>query len=449
MLSVGYRAPSTPVREARPKIRIGLVTDQPFPGDSRVERQAVALVEAGYEVHVLCLLRPQDKLMDEAYRGVYVHRVDPHAVNIQIPWLGRTSRFLYQGLVRGLFKKFRNIDTAWHTLIHRFARNCRLHVLHIHGYGLLDTALNVSSRYGIPLVADLPGHAPALVELSYPANRERQAAAQRQKVEARETESILRASRILTATPEARQRILRKGINPDLVITLENTVEIDSILGTPLDQEVIKRFKSNFVLTYVGRIGETWQGIHTVLETMAVLKEHIPEIMFIGAGPIRESYRRQLQPFIEEHGLENHVYFAGRLSELETVSYIAVSDICIFPHLVNDHTEITFPDAAYRCQVLKKPVVLGSTAPMERYAEESGGALNFPSGNASVLAEMLYTLFCRPDLRRDMSLNGHRTIMERYHWAHTASDLVVMYDQLTGQFASSSSPSSNRPISLD
>jgi len=418
-----------------------MVTDQPFPGDSRVEREAVALVEAGYEVHVLCLLRPNDKLMDEAYRGIYVHRVDPLAVQIQIPWLRRTTRFLYQGIVRGLLQRFRNIDTAWHTLIHRFARNCRLHVLHVHGYRLLDTALNISNHYGMPLVADLPDHYPALAELSYPPGKEKQAAAHRQRLEAQETESVQRASRILTATAEARQRILKKGINPDLVMTLENTVEVDHVLNASVDLEVIKRFKPNFVLTYVGRISDSYQGIHTVLEAMAVLKDHIPEMMFIGAGPIRESYRRQLLPFIAEHGLQDRVHFTGRLDELETVSYIDVSDVCIFPHLVNDHTDITLPEAVYRCQVLKKPVVLGTTETMQRYAEESCGALNFPSGNAKVLGEMLYALYVRPELRRDMSLNGHRTVVERYHWAHTASDLVVMYDQLTGQFAFHSSKS--------
>lgn len=412
-----------------------MVTDQPFPGDTRIERQAVALVEAGYEVHVLCPLRAGDQLMDEAFRGVYVHRVDPQSVKIHVPWLRRTSRFLYQGLIRGAIWKYRNIDTAWHTLIHRFTRNCRLHVLHVYGHRLLDTALNITSHYGLALVADLPDHHPALMELAYPPNKERQALEQRLRWENLETESLQKASRVLTATMEARQRILRKGINPDLVMTLENTVEIDHLLESTVDMEVIKRFKSNFVLTYVGRISDSYQGIHTILEAMVVLKEHIPEMVFVGAGPIKESYRRQLLPFIEEHGLSDKVHFVGRLDELETVSYIDVSDVCIFPHLSNDHTNTTFPEAVYRCQVLKKPVVLGSTITMQRYAEETGGALNFPSGNSSVLAEMLYSLYTRPDLRRDMSLNGHRAVMERYHWAHTASDLVVMYDQLTGQFA--------------
>lgn len=450
MLSVDYRPSSAPVRGTTQKIRVGLITDQPFPFDTRIERHAVTLVEAGYEVHVLCLKRPGDTLIHEAYRGFYIHRVDPHEVNIHIPWLHRTSRFLYQGLVRRLFQKFKHIDTSWHTLIHRFARNCRLHVLHVCGHRLLHTALNISSHYGMPLVADLPDHYPAQVELSFGPGKEGQAREHRMRWETLEAEGAERASRVLTSTIEARQRLLRKGLNPALIMALENTVDVEYVLGSAVDLEVIKRFKSNFVLTYVGAINEPYQGIHSVLEAMAVLKDHIPEMVFIGVGPIRENYRQQLMPFIEAHGLLDKVHFVGRLTEQETVSYIDVSDICIFPHLVNDHTDITFPEAVYRCQILKKPVVLGSTQTMQHYAEETGGALTFPSGNSSVLAELLYTLFARPDLRRDMSLNGHRAVMERYHWAHTASDLVVMYAQLTGQFtlhaASASLEEQSKPL---
>jgi glycosyltransferase involved in cell wall biosynthesis len=435
MLPVDSNPPPTVIRETAPKIRIGMILDQPFPPDSRVEREAVALVEAGYEVHLLCPFHPDDVLADQAYRGFYIHRVDPDSVMVRLPWLGRSSRFLHHGWMRDLILRLKNIDTPWHTLIHRFARNCRLHVLHVHGHRLLDTALNISTHYGMPLVADLPDHYPAQMQLSHGRKREKFALDERHRWEELETQGILRASRVLTATPESRQRLLKKGIHPDMVMTLENTVEVENVLYAPVDPEVVRRFKSNFVLTYVGRLSEPYQGIQTVLEAMVLLKEAIPEMVFIGAGPIREGYGRQLLQLIEEQGLQDRVHFTGRLDETATVSYIAVSDICIFPHLVNDQTDTTFPEAIYRCQLLKKPVLLGNTQTMQRYAEETNGAMNFPSGDAGVLAEMLYMLYTRPDLRRDMSLNGHQAVMERYHWGHTASDLVILYDQLTGQFA--------------
>jgi glycosyltransferase involved in cell wall biosynthesis len=437
-IDVGKTIPAPPFRQ-RPKVRVGLVTEHPFPLDVRLERQAVALTEAGYEVHLLCLLRPEDNLVYEAYRGFYIHRADPQTVDIHVPFLGKTSRFLYQGVIRRVFQRIKNIDTAWHTLIHRFTRNCRLHILQVSGLRLLDTTLNISQHYGLQTVVDLPEHYPALVELSYVARHPYRARRQRHRWEKLETAGLQRASRILTATTEARQRLLGKGINPELVLTLENTVDVDQVLDTAVDMNIIKRYKSNFVLAYVGRIHDTYQGIHTILEAMAALKSYIPDMVLLAVGPIRESYRCQLVPFIQEQGLQDRVHFVGRVTEEATVSYIDASDLCVFPHLVNDQTEVTFPEAVYRCQLLKKPVVLGNTQPMQRYAEESGGSVTFPSGNASALAELVYTLYMHPDLRRDMALQGYQTVLDRYHWAHTAIDLALMYESLSRQLSASTS----------
>ena len=433
MLSVRTNPPSTFIARSTSRIRVGLILDQPVPAEPRVEREAVALVAAGYEVHLLCLWHPNDVLMDEAYRGFYIHRVDPQSVSIEIPWLGRPTHFLYQGLFRQALLRFKNIDTPWHTLIHRFTRNYDLQVLHVHGLRLLDTTLNVSTRYGIPLVADLPEHYPALMQLTHASHREKASLALRNRWELLEARGVTLASRVLTATTESRQRLLRKGVHPDLITTVENTVEIENLHNSAVDMEIIKRFKSNFVVTHVGRLSDGFQGIQTVLEAMNLLRDHIPEMVFINAGPVREGYRRQLRPLIEELNLQDQVHLAGRVDDVAEVSYIDVSDICIFPYLPNDQTNSTFPEALYRCQALKKPVLTGNTQPMQQYVEESGGGVAFPAGNAAVLAEMLYTLYTRPDLRRDMSLNGHQTVMERYHWAHSANDLTQLYNHLTGQ----------------
>ncbi len=435
MLSVDTNPPSTFIARSTPRIRVGMILDQPFPAEPRVEREAVALVEAGYEVHLLCLLHPNDVLVDEAYRGFYIHRVDPNAVSIEIPWLGRPTHFLYQGLFRQAFLRFKNIDTPWHTLIHRFTRNYDIQVLHVHGLRLLDTTLNISTRYGIPLVADLPDHYPALMQLTHSSQREKASLALRNRWELLEARGVELASRVLTATTESRQRLLRKGVHPDLMTTIENSVEIETVMHSSVDMEIIKRFKSNFVVTHVGRLSDSFQGIQTVLEAMNLLRDHIPEMVFINAGPIREGYRRQLLLLIEAHNLQDKVHLAGRVDDVAEVSYIDVSDVCIFPYLPNDQTNSTFPEALYRCQALKKPVLTGNTRPLQQYVEESGGGAVFPAGNAAVLAEMLYTLYTRPDLRRDMSLNGHQTVVERYHWAHSAHSLTQLYHHLTGYHA--------------
>lgn len=435
MLSVGYRPSSTTVNETGRKIRIGMVLDQPFPPDARVEREAVALVEAGYEVHLLCAVRPQDTLLEEAYRGIYIHRVDPDAVSIEIPFLGIQSRFLYKGIIKNYFHHFKNIDTVWHTLIHRFVRDYGIHILHIHDLRLVDTGLNIAMRYNLPLVADLHENYPALMQMMKGRNDPERGEEQRQRWEKIEAESVRKATRVITVADEAKERLLQKGVPSEKVLVLENTVDMEKFMAASINHDFVRRFKPNFVLTYVGHLNDTHRGIQTVIEAMAQLKDEIPELHFIGAGAMREPYRILLEGMIQEAGLQERVHFTGWLDETQFPTYIEASDICLIPHLVNDHTNATFPNKAYLYHLFKKPIITSNAVPLQRYVENTRGGLVFQSGDASMLANLIRMLYHRPDVRREMAVSGHKAVIERYNWQRSSEALIAMYDQMVGQAA--------------
>ncbi len=440
MLSVGNRPPSVIVKDSTRKIRIGMVLDQPFPPDARVEREAVALVEAGYEVHLLCAVSPPDQLKknelrEEAYRGIYIHRVDPNEVSIRIPLLGIQSRFLYKGFIKNYFHHFKNIDTAWHTLIHRFVRDYGIHILHVHDLRLVDTGLNVSARYDLPLVADLHENYPALMQMMKGRNNPERGQEQRERWEKIEAESVQKAARVITVADEAKDRLMAKGVPPEKVLVLENTVDMEKFLAAPVDQELVRRFRPNFVLTYVGHLNDTHRGIQTVIEAMALLKDEIPDLHFIGAGAMREPYRKLLDGMIEQAGLQDRVHFTGWLDETQFVTYIEASDICLCPHIVNDHTNATFPNKVYLYHLFKKPIIVSNAAPLQRYVEDTKGGLVFQSGDAAMLANLIRMMHHRSDLRREMALSGHRAVVERYNWQRSSEDLIAMYDQLVGRLA--------------
>ncbi len=431
MLSVGDYPPSVLVKDTARKIRVGMVLDQPFPPDARVEREAMALTAAGYEVHLLCAARPEDHMMDEAYCGFYIHRVDPAEVSIEIPVLNRSSRFLYKGALKNYFHHFKNIDTAWHTLIHRFVKNYNIQILHIHDLRLVDTGLNVAFRYGLPLVADLHENYPALMQMMKGRHDPQRGLDQRERWEKIELESVHRASRVITVADEAKERLMQKGIPAEKILVLENTVDMDKFLAAPVDQELVRRFKPNFVLTYVGHLNDTHRGIQTVIEAMALLKDEIPELQFMAAGSLRTPYHEMLYDMITQAGLQERVHFTGWLDESQFVSYIEASDICLCPHLANDHTNATFPNKVYLYHLFKKPVITSNALPLQRYMEKTGGGLVFQSGDAKMLADLIRMLYARPDVRREMALRGHQAVVERYNWQNSAQDLVSLYHQLT------------------
>lgn len=433
MLSVGDDSSSVLVKDAAKKIRVGMVLDQPFPSNERVEREAIALTEAGFEVHLLCADHPANQrvLKDEAWRGFYIHRVNPAEVSIEIPFWRKQSRFLYEGAVKNYFNHFKNIDTAWHTLIHRFTKNYGIQILHIHHLRLVDTGLNIAFRYGLPLIADLHENYPALMQAQA---GPQEALRERERWEKIETEAVQRASRVITASREVQERLLHKGLVEEKTLVLENTVSLEKFASATVDQELVRHFRPSFVLTYVGPLNDSRQGIQTVIEAMALLKEEIPELQLLAVGEIRESYYQQLTSLIEQVGLQQQVHFTGGIDDITGLAtFIEASDVCLCPHLVDELANTSFHEPVYWYHLLKRPILASNAVPLRRYLESTGGGLVFEPGNAGMLVDLIRMLYRQPELRREMTFRGYQAIRERYNWERTARNLVGMYRQLAAQ----------------
>lgn len=420
---------SPPIR----RIRVGMVLDQPFPPDARVEREAAALAEAGYEVHLLCVLRPEDTLRDEFYRGFYIHRVDPQAVTWEVPLLGIQSRLPYHGLIKSYFHNVKNIDTTWYTLIDRFVQSYQLHILHVHDLRLATTGLSVTQQYGVRLVADLHENYPALMQMMKGRDNARRGRAQRHRWERIETDCAERAHQIIVVTAEAKERLVAKGVPAAKVLVVENTVDTQKFETAPIDPEVIRKFKPQFLLCYVGHLNDNHRGIQTVIKALTILRDELPEIHFVGAGAIREPYRRQLEALIREGGLWDRIHFTDWLDETEFASYIEASDICLCPHTANDQTNATFPNKVYLYHLFKKPIIVSNATPLQRYIDDTQGGLVFESENAEMLANRIRELYYQPNLRRELAMNGHHAVTQRHNWGVTAQALVQAYDRLCGR----------------
>jgi glycosyltransferase involved in cell wall biosynthesis len=412
------------------RLRVGMVLDQGFPPDARVEREATALVQNGYEVHILCLRQSSDQLSEVAYRGLYIHRMSPNQLSWQLPFIRYETRLPYHGIIRNAIWQWRTIDTVWYTLIDRFVKHYGLDVLHIHDLRLLHTGLSVGKRWRIPVVADLHENYPALMEMMKGRHDYERGLKQRDMWEDIESNGVLLATQTFVVTEEAKVRLMAKGLPGNKIHVIANTVDVDKFLAAPIDGEVIRRFKPDFVICYVGHLNDLHRGIQTVLEAMALLKDEIPSLRFIGAGALRPAYKQILDDLIAKHGLENYVHLTDRLDESQFASYIEASDICLCPHLANDQTNATFPNKVYLYHLFKKPIIASNATPLQRYIKNTDGGLVFKSGDAAQLADKIRLLYKQPDLRREMGKNGHQAVMHQYNWPRTARTLIALYDQV-------------------
>jgi glycosyltransferase involved in cell wall biosynthesis len=300
----------------------------------------------------------------------------------------------------------------------------------------------VTKKYGVRLVADLHENYPALMQMMKGRNNPKRGLAQRKRWESIEADCTARAHQVLVVTEEAKERLVAKGVPADKILVVENTVDANKFEAAPIDPEVVRKFKANFLLCYVGHLNDNHRGIQTVINAMAILRDELPEIHFVGAGAIREPYRKQLEELIEKSDLTDRVHFTGWLDETEFASYIEASDICLCPHIVNDHTNATFPNKVYLYHLFKKPIIVSNAVPLQRYVDSTQGGLVFESDNADMLANRIRELYYQPNLRKELAMSGHHAVTQHYNWNITARELVATYDRVCGRKTRSALPAS-------
>jgi glycosyltransferase involved in cell wall biosynthesis len=417
---------------------VGMILEGAFPPDARVEREAVTLIEAGYQVHLLCT-QPTNRpplTEHEAYRGIYIDRIDPDAGSWKIPFLNLKAKMPFQGLFKNVNKAVWNIDTTWHTLIDDFVARYGVHILHVHDLRLMTTALVVAEKYSIPVISDLHENFPALMHQMKGRHNPGRGDKAFQRWDAIETQCAEEATHVITVVEQAKQRLVAKGIPSDKISVVYNTVDTDKFDHAPLNKDIIRQFKSKFLLTYVGHINDTHRGIHTVLEALAILRKEIHDVHIVLAGPVRETYGRELKKIIDKHDLMDAITFTGWLDETEFGSYIDACDICLCPHLQTPQTNATFPNKVYLYHYYGKAVVAGNCDPIAEYLRETGGGITYPASDPVALANAIKTLYKDPKTRREMGQRGQRAVEKRYNWQTTSKTLLGVYNrvgQLTEQ----------------
>lgn len=410
--------------------RVGMVLDQPFPPDARVEREALCLAQAGYEVFLLSLVSEHYPVGASVHQDAFtVVRVDPDA--LRFPVLGVPTRLPYKGLIKALAASVLNWDMAWKHLIDQFVTQYRLDSLHVHDLRLGSTALAVAKKHHLPLVLDLHENYPALMELFKGRTNPARGQRQRQRWDRIQRDCVLEADQVITVSDEMKTILQHQGCPSNKITVLPNTVDIDKFLQTPgPDKSLRARVAGKQVLTYIGNINGVHRGVHTVLEAMPKLLAQFPNLFLILAGAYRPDYKAQLDEQIEAHHLAEHVMFTGRLDESEFRAFIEVADLCLCPHIANDQTNTGIPNKVYLYHLWEKAIVASNFKPMKTYMDRTQGGLCYPSGSADGLAQAVTRLLTDEALRRAAGTHGAQAVKDTYNWHQTAQALRRLYMEL-------------------
>ena len=385
--------------QQRTSPHVVMILLNPFTHDSRVEKEAATLVEAGYRVSVVALAA--DGLPRRELRaGVDVIRV-------QRPGWPPLLRFF---LVR------RRMARAVLAL--------EPDAIHAHDTETLDIAGRAATALGVPFISD--SHELWLERVRR--GRSSAYATLTRRYFARVERRWLprAAARITVSEPIAEHLQRRYGV-ADIVILPNYPMPV----APPDPPWQLRRLPGATsvpegapIVLFIGNATEG-RGIEDLMAAMETLPE--AHLVLLGAAD-QEGYVR---PLALRHHLQRRVHVTPRVPTEHVVAYAASATVgmaAIPP--VSLSYRYSLPNKLFQCMQAGLPVVASDFPQVRQVIEESGAGLTVNPLDARAIAGAIRTYLDDPLRRQADGARGRRAVRERFNWTAVAPRLVEVYERL-------------------
>lgn len=396
-------------------MNIGMILDNEFTGDLRVENEVETLVKAGFNVKVLCFSHGK-KPLRELYKGGEIMRIP--------------IKKLYKNKMKGLCNTPFDLYTPyWSKKIKQFVTQENIDVIHVHDLYLVGGALKAKAKIKkpLPIVADLHENYPEALKYykfsnTFPGN----IIISIKRWQKIEVEWLNKVDKIIVVVEEAYERIKKLGIPEDKIFCVSNYVNhLEFLSSFKIENHTVQT--EDITLTYVG--GFDWhRGINTAIEALPHILKHFTKVKLNLVGDGINIH--ELKNLCKQLKVENYVNFTGWLNPKQLPEIIHQSSICFIPHIKTNHTDNTMPHKLLQYMLLKKPVLSSNCNSLVRIIEDTKAGEIFESGNANDFAQKVLKMIANPNLLNDYGKNGYEAVMNKYNWDKTAKNLINLYKNL-------------------
>jgi glycosyltransferase involved in cell wall biosynthesis len=382
-------------------------------GETRVERQALALYEHGYQVDVICLRGSQDPSF-EIVQGINVYRLPVRRKKSRGPLLQFVEYAAF--FLLAFFKV-----TALHM-------KQRYQVVQVHNLPdfLVFVAL-IPKLTGARVILDLHDLMPEFYAGRFDSGLSSWPV---RVLFWEERVSGWFADHVVTVTETWRQTLIQRHI-PERKTSVVMNVADDHVFNPEVEPPATPRRNDRFTIVYHGNITPRY-GIDLVIRAVDLVKDEIPQIHFVVHYPgtfETEDYRGSLPKLVQELKLEGHVTFSTqRLSSCELADFIRQADIGIVPYRRDVFTDGILPTKLMEYAALGIPAIAARTTAIRAYFDDTMVQF-FAPDDVKDLAQCMTTLFHDRE-RLDQLTQGIRKFNQRYNWTTVGAEYVALVDRL-------------------
>ena len=392
-------------------MRIGMILDKTFPPDPRVENEAISLVESGFDVYLFCLKYGSQQASNEEINGIKIKRYTSNNLDYKLSALAYTFPFYS----RIMSKKIRS-----------FLLLNKIDIIHIHDIRIAGAVFGANKKLKLPVLLDLHDNMPEIMkEYPHVQNFPGKLLISPGKWKKKEEEFIEKATKVITVSDEFRQEVIqRTNIHPDKIIVVPNTVRRSFYEDHQIDKSIIKKYKNDFVILYLGDTGIR-RGLLTAIEAMPNLKKKIDNIKLVIVGS--NSSDPILKQKVADLSIQNAVDFQGWQDVKLFPSYILASTICVSPLYRNVQHDVAYANKLFQYMSFSKPVLVSNATAQKNLVKRIKSGLVHNERDRKDFEDKILELYHNKDLREKMGANGKKFIENEFCWEKASTKLIELY----------------------
>lgn len=376
-------------------------------GETRVQREAEALVSHGFEVDVICLRDKASEAAQEDVNGVHVYR-------LPIERLKRDSfaKLFWDYLVFFIVAMF---------AVSRLHVTKRYQVIQIHNLpDFLVFCAWLPKLMGAAIILDLHDLMPEFYTSRGGRDKNSRGA---RLVMWQEKVSCRFADHVITVTELWRQTLIARGVPAEKVSVVMNVADDRIFCGQAAHKGVSN---GHFKLVYHGLQVQRY-GLDLVLQAIARLRTEIPNIQFLLHG--NGEYHRTLQRMATELNVDELVAFSKHFVDVsELPILISKADIGVVPYRRDNFTDGILPTKLMEYVAVGLPVIASRTPVIETYFDETMVEF-FTADNVDELVACIRKLYRDPVRRAALVQNANR-FNEQYNWTKLGGEYAALVERL-------------------
>jgi glycosyltransferase involved in cell wall biosynthesis len=387
-----------------------LVENLSVPADRRVWQESRAMVDAGFDVTVICPLGTKhDRERETTIEGVRI---------LRYPLRPAT------GGARGYIREY--AVALWHTL--RLALQVRRErpIDIVHACNPPDLLFLVALALrpgGTRFVFDHHDLVPELFASRFPGKRLLD-----RLVRMAERLTFATADAVISTNESYRRIAIERGkMAPDKVQVVRSAPDLSRFLRQQPDS-ILRRGKP-YLLAYLGVMGAQ-DGVDYALRAVQLLRDEVGRddfhCVFMGAGDALD----ELKLLSKQLGVSDIVEFSGWAGDDLIQRCLSTADVCISPDPLTPFNDASTMNKVVEYMAMGRPIV--SFDLVESRFTAGDAAIYVRHNDELAFARAIDSLLRDPQRRQRMGELGRRRVEEEFSWAISRKALVQFYERLLG-----------------